>query len=671
MKVPYNWLKEYIDIELSLEEIAEKLTMSGLEVADIQKSNPDEFVLDIEVTANRGDCLSIIGIAREIRAITSKQVKYPQGLKECRANKEIEKLIDVSIKNTYLCPRYAGRIIRNVKIAPSPSWLAKRLEAVGIRSINNIVDITNYVLMETGQPLHAFDYNKITGKKITIREAKQNESILALDESKRQLSRDMLVIADKKGPVAIAGIMGGIGSEIDEQTTDIFLESAHFNAGCIRRTSKTLGLSSESSYRFERGVDPNGVVSALNRAAYLIEKIARGKSVRGIVDIYPKKFKKQNIQLRIRQIKRILGIDIPKNKLKSIILNLGFEIKQHNANSIKILVPTYRHDINREIDLVEEIARIYGYNNIDTTMPRGQTSSCGKGEFEKQTDALKNILCSCGMAEIYTSSFTNPENLYKTGLSSDGVKITNPMGDDQNIMRTSLIPEMLSVIKRNLNRSITEIKLYELGQVFFENNSSYHEKTYLCCGIVGNVSFFDIKGILEIILHKLGIEDHCLCYKKHQVFTQDCSASIDVQGCGVGITGEVSRNVLERYNIDEKVFLLEIVFLDLSKYINLSPVFKEIPKYPSSERDIAFTVKENVSNADIMNIMWKAGGEIVKDIKLFDIYRGKQISSTHKSMAYAVCYRSNKRTLTDEEVNQAHSNIERQLISQLNVALRK
>ena len=783
MKIPYNWLKEYIDIELSLEEIAERLTMAGLEVADIKttadkfknvivgeikqiEKHPDadrltickvdtskeildivcgaknikigdrvplaligaklptgmhikktkirgvisygmlcskkelgigdehqgimilskdtqlgeslenvlnlnEPVLDIEVTANRGDCLSVIGIAREIGALTNKQVKYPQALKECSTNKEIEKLIDVSIKNTSLCPRYAGRIIHNVKIVPSPSWLAKRLEAVGIRSINNIVDITNYVLMETGQPLHAFDYKKISGKKITIREAEQNESIFALDESKRQLSPDMLVIADKKGAIAIAGIMGGIGSEIDEQTTDIFLESAYFHAGCIRKTSKTLGLSSESSYRFERGIDPNGVVYSLNRATYLIEKIAHGKSAKSIVDIYPKKFKKQNIQIRIPQIKRILGIDIPKNKLKSVMLSLGFKIKPDGLYNIKVSVPTYRHDISREIDLIEEIARIYGYNNIDTTMLRGQTSSCGKGEFEKQTDALKNILSSCGMAEIYTSSFTNSENLVKTGLSSDGVKITNPLGEDQNIMRTSLIPEMLSVIKRNLNRSIAEIKLYELGQVIFENNSSYHEKTYLCCGIVGSVSFFDIKGILETILYKLGIKDHSLCYKKHQIFASDCSAGIDVQGCRIGITGEVNSNVLEKYGIDERVFLLEIGFPDLSKYINLSHVFKKIPKYPASERDIAFTIKEYVSNADIMNVMWKAGGDIVEDIKLFDIYHGKQILPAHKSMAYSICYRSNKRTLTDEEVNQAHSNIEHRLISQLNVALRK
>ncbi len=667
MKVPYSWLKEYIDIKLSIEEIAEKLTMSGLEVADIQRST-DGAVLDIEVTANRGDCLSIIGIAREIEALTNKHVKYPHALKKCSANKEIERLIDVSIKNVSLCPRYAGRIIRNVKIEPSPSWLAKRLEAVGIRSINNIVDITNYVLMETGQPLHAFDYNKISGKTIIIRKAKQNESIVALDDSKRQLSPDMLVIANEKEPIAIAGIMGGIGSEIDEQTTDIFLESAYFHAGCIRKTSKTLGLSSESSYRFERGVDPNGVVSALNRAAYLIEKIAHGKSAKGIVDIYPKKFSRESIQLRIQQIKRVLGIDISQNKLKRIMLNLGFEIKQASVNNIKVLVHTYRQDIRREIDLIEEIARIYGYNNIVTTMPRGQTGSRGKEKIEKQTDALKNILCSCGMAEIYTSSFTNPENLDKTGLSSDEVKITNPLGDDQNIMRTSLIPEMLSVIKRNLNRSLSEIKLYELGQVFFKNNS---EKTCLCCGVAGHVSFFDIKGILETILDKLGVEDHCLYYKKRMVFTRDCSASIDIQGRRVGIIGEVSSNVLERYNIDEKVFLLEIVFSDLSKHINLSPVFNALPKYPSSERDIAFTIKENVSNADIMSVMWKAGGEIVEDIKLFDIYRGKQILSEHKSMAYSICYRSNKRTLYDKEVDQAHSKIERQLISQLDIALRK
>ena len=783
MKVPYNWLKEYIDIKLSLEEIAEKLTMSGLEVVDIKSPankldniivgeikqiekhpdadrltvckvdtskeildvvcgaknikigdrvplaligaklptgmhikkskirgvtsygmlcskkelgigdehqgimilsknerlgeslenvlNLDEPVLDIEVTANRGDCLSVIGIAREIGALTSKQVKYPQALKECSANEEIDKLIDVSVKDTSLCPRYTGRIIRNVKIAPSPSWLAKRLEAAGIRSINNIVDITNYVLIETGQPLHAFDYNKISGKKIIVREAKQKESIFALDEIKRQLSSDMLVIADKKGPIAIAGIMGGIGSEIDEKTVNIFLESAHFHAGCIRRTSKTFGLSSESSYRFERGVDPNGVVFALNRAAYLMEKIAHGKSIKEIVDIYPKKFNKQNIQLRIHQIKRILGIDISKNKLKNIIQNLGFEIKQDSVNSLSILVPTYRQDVNREIDLIEEIARIYGYNNIDTTMPGGQTSSVGKREIEKQTDALKNVLSSCGISEIYTSSFLSSENLDKTGLPSDGIKIINPLGEDQNMMRTSLMPGILSVIRQNLNMSSPEIKLYELGQVFFKNNSSYHEKTCLCCGVAGNVSFFDIKGILETILDRLRIEKYCLCYKKHPAFAQDSSASINIQGCEVGVMGEINGDILEKHNIDERVFLFEIEFSGLSKYINLSPVFKAIPRYPASERDIAFTIEENISNADVMSVMLKAGGEIVEDVKLFDIYRGKQISSGHKSMAYSICYRSSKKTLTDDEVNQAHSNIERQLISQLNITLRK
>ena len=468
----------------------------------------DDVVLELEITPNRPDCLSMIGVAREISVVTGNPLRLPE-INIQSGMADTQNLTSVTIKDPDLCPRYAARVIRGVKIAPSPTWLQRRLETIGIGTINNIVDITNYVLMEYGHPLHAFDYHRLTENRIVVRRAKSNEKLKTIDAEERELTPDMLVIADAENPVALAGVMGGFDSEITDQTVDVLLESAYFYPPSIRKTSKALGMHTEASHRFERGADPEGVIPAINRAAQLIAETTGGEICSGIVDVYPGKQEAIDIKLRPERVNFVLGTEIEADQMRDILTRLGFTV----SDAFEVTVPTFRPDVSQEIDLVEEIARVYGFDNIPTTLPRGDIPIPQVAPKEDLRERVKTYLLQCGMMEAMNYAFYHPDVFDRIRLESTDplrqvVHIANPLSEDQSIMRTTLLPSLLANAQRNRNHQINDVQFFECSKVFIPNGTGeYPNEPERVAGIIaGNlgagvygdplrpVDFFDIKG---------------------------------------------------------------------------------------------------------------------------------------------------------------------------------
>jgi phenylalanyl-tRNA synthetase beta chain len=692
MKVPYKWLKEYIDFDLSPKELCAKLTMLGFEA----EKGKDSF--EVEITPNRGDCLSMIGLAREISAFSGNPLKFPPI--ELKENKEDgDTLPDVRIKDKDLCPRYTLRLIKEVKVGPSPSWLQEKLEAVGVRSINNVVDITNYVMMEVGQPLHAFDYEKIKGSSIIIRRAKERESIITLDEVEQKLTPEMLVIAGETKPIALAGVMGGLDTEVDESTRTVLLESACFEPGSIRGTSKKLNLMSESSYRFERGVDIEGVPLASARAAHLIQGIAGGKVAGGIIDEYSRSFSCPEIPLRINRVNKILGTKLTSSEISTILRGLHLQVKE--GEPLKVIVPSFRRDITREIDLIEEIARLYGYDKIESRIPKAPLWSEEKeksevsGELEKfeapedLKKKVREILVASGFSEVINYSFMNEDFLNCLELVpehpwSQAVRIRNPLNENQRLLRTTLVPGLLSTALYNLNRSITNLKIFELGRVFSpspEGEKLPRERLNLAGAIMGlkkektlgvkeePVDLFDLKGVIENLLKELGIPGPKIEFPEG---LHPWGALIKINGelKSMGSMGKFPPRLAKYYELPEEIYLFEIDLKELSKHVNLSKKYESLPKYQGISRDISLIVARGVSSRKIESLIEETGGDLIEEVKLFDLYQGKQIAGGYKSLAYSIFYRSSKRTLTDKEVNNLQFEIIRALKKKLKAEIR-
>jgi phenylalanyl-tRNA synthetase beta chain len=464
MKASYNWLKEFVDFNLSPAELGHTLTMSGLEVEATEEMDGDT-IFDIGVTPNRPDCLSIRGIAREISAVLARPLKNISAEIDLTQGEDP----DVEIENADLCPRYSSRIIRGVKPGPSPEWLSKRLESCGIRATSNIVDVTNFILLEIGQPMHAFDLDTLSGKKIVVREAGDVNTFTTLDDEKRYISKETLLIWDGEKPVAVAGVMGGQNTEVSESTVNILLESAYFNPSSVRRTSKALNLSTESSYRFERGVDLEAVTFALDRAAQMIAEIAGGQ-VSAMTDIYPGPFKAREVSLSVEKVSSVIGVDIEESFVEKTLINLGFLIRREEE-TMKVTPPSFRNDVEKDIDIVEEVARIYGYEKIPSTFPLMHMSPAPEHKIQELTKSLKAHMVKAGFSEAINYSFLNPETLDKLNLS-DGddrrnfVYIKNPLRKEESVMRTTLVPALLNNVSLNLNRGEKTVRLFEISNVF-------------------------------------------------------------------------------------------------------------------------------------------------------------------------------------------------------------
>ena len=644
----------------------------------------DDVVFELEITPNRPDCLSLIGVAREIRAETGNPLKLPQvNFKESET--DIRNLTSVTIDAPDLCPRYAARVIQGVKVGESPAWLQQRLESVGVGIINNIVDITNFVLMEYGQPLHAFDYHKLAENRIVVRRAANGEQLTTLDEVERELTPDMLVIADAEKPVALAGIMGGYDSEITETTCDILLESAYFNPSSVRSTAKALGINTEASYRFERGADPGIVPAALDRAAQLITELAGGTICEGIVDVYPGQQPLTRIQLRPERVNFILGTMIETAEMVQILSRLDFDVET-SGDIYQVTVPTFRSDITREIDLIEEIARVYGYDNIPTTLPKGDIPVPAPNPTTEVHKRIKRFLLAAGMMEAINYSFCAPTCFDKIRLDAndplrDTLKLQNPLSPEMSVLRTTLLPSLLDNAQHNRNHQIDTIALFEMGSVFIRNGVQKEPERVagILAGQIGEgvysnpyrpPDFFDIKGLVEGMLEVCGIADYALQKADVPTFHPGRNAEVVSGDRRIGTFGEAHPEVLENYDLPYKAYLFEFDLEGLVDAAIFAKRFEPISIYPKVARDLAIVVDKEILSDMPTGLIYATGGDAVETVRLFDVYEGEQVPEGKKSLAYTITYHSATETLTDKAVNALHDKVVERLNQELGAELR-
>lgn len=679
MKIPINWLKEYVDIDISIEELAHKLTMAGLEVVGMEKIAGDT-VFEIEVTTNRPDWLGIYGVAREVAAITAKKLKPIDS--KLQASDIPNKKIDVKIEDKKDCPRYTARIIDAVKVGPSPEWLVRKIEAVGLRSVNNVVDITNFVLFELGQPLHAFDYDKLSGAKIIVRRAQKGEEFTTIDGEKRTLDREELVIADSDSAVALAGIMGGLNTEVSASTKTILLESACFDPPLIRRTAKRLGLTSESSYRFERRIDLECVALASNRAAALICDICGAKAQKNFQDEGTKKLARKPIALDLQYANSLLGVKIKEAQMEKILKSLGFSTSKKQG-TILATPPSYRNDAKKDVDLIEEIARIWGYDNIPVKLPSVIPAHeyAPKAKDKIVGDLARDILVSLGLDEVITYSLIGKAQFDNAKLNQqDAVCLSNPLSSEQGLLRTSLIPTMLECILWNINRKNTDLKLFEIGRVYQKSKQQAPlEENRLCAAITGKrhddwlrkdaqVNFYDLKGIVEEFLNRLGIAKYKITPSDNQMLSNSASAEITIDGRRAGITGLIKRDIAKAFDLEQDVYILELDLDQVVKDAVLEKKYVPLAKHPSAYRDISIILDQGINSYEITSLIEQQPN--VTSVRVFDQYIGEKIPQGKKSLAFSIEYQRKDRTLTDEEVNSSHSSIIKALEEKFSAKLR-
>lgn len=649
----------------------------------------DDTILELELTPNRADCLNMIGVAREVAAVLGTELYLPE-IRVEEINENIDDKVVVKIADAKLCRRYAARLIRNVKIGPSPLWMQRRLQAAGIRPISNVVDVTNYVMMELGQPLHAFDAAKLSKDRVNIlvRTGKTGEKMNSLDGVERELDEKMLVITDGQNPVAIAGVMGGLESEVTGDTTTILLESANFAGPSIRRTSKNLGLRSESSIRFEKGVDINICIPAINRAAQLIQEMGAGEVAGGIVDNYPAPVEEKVITLRPDRVQQILGVEVPRAEIVRILQNLRFPYLEKGPD-FEVSVPTGRSDITLEIDLVEEVARLFGYNLIPTTLPSGATVQGGKSGEQQLTGLTRDLMLSCGLTEIITMSFINPRS-YDTILLPENsplrqsVVVQNPLSEDQRVLRTTLFPGILEVLARNAARRNKDTAVFEIGHVFFPvaGQELPTEELTLAGAVTGSlpgswqkpaekIDFYFVKGVIENLLAAFDIKAAVYsAVSENPTLHPGRAAVITVNDVKLGFIGELSPRVQENYRLTERVYIFSLNLAALFPLVNLVKQYQQLPKHPAVERDMALLVRQETAAAELCQVITEAGGALLKEVGLFDVYQGERVSAGYKSLAYSLRFQAPDRTLTDEEVNAVFDKICANLKNKLDAELR-
>ncbi|MDQ3712635.1 MAG: phenylalanine--tRNA ligase subunit beta [Acidobacteriota bacterium] len=689
MNISYNWLKDLVEVDLSPQELATKLTNVGLAVEGIHEAG-DDFVFDIDLTSNRSDCLSHLGVAREIGAITNYELRITND-NEQQITNENQNL--VSIQDSDLCQRFTARIIRNVKIGASPQWLVKRLEAVGERSINNVADITNFVMHELGQPMHSFDLNKLKENRIVIRRARNGETIKTLDEAERKLDETMLAICDAEKPVAVAGVMGGFDSSITDETTDVLLEVAYFDRANIRQTSRNLKLSTEASHHFERGVDIENLIRASNRATELICELASG-TAEDFVDVYPTKFQPNEIESKDIQsaVKRLTGLEVEAVEILKVLNALGFEIKDQsqiaNRKSQIFLSPSWRHDVAIEEDLVEEVARIVGYDKIAEELPTATSA----GEYqptESRKKSLRNTLANLGFDEAISYSFIDTRNdgkfnlipkLAAENLDEKFVTLEDSIIEGATRMRPSLLSGLLDAVRTNFNHQKRDLKLFEIGKVFSaseKENDLPNERELFALALTGNetlqnkamplreLDFYDAKGALQAATGALNLLSLDFEPKNVSHLRRGQSAEISLNGKAVGTIGRLNDEIASAYKFRQPIFVVEVDLQTLLESEEQTVVYQPLPIYPSIVRDVSLLVKRGVSFVEIQKAIIEQNFELLRNVEFVDVYEGKGMSSDERSITIRLEYRSNERTLLDEEADTIHAEILRNLETNL------
>lgn len=676
MRISFDWIKDFVDITASADETAHRLTMAGLEIEGLETIDAD-VVMEVNVTPNRPDCLNILGIAREVAAVFGLSLKKPQS---CIEGPLAKGDIRVEIDAPELCGRYTGRLIKGVTVGESPDWIKRRLEKCGIRAINNIVDITNYILLELGHPLHAFDADRIADRIIRVAKAGENRSITTLDGVERRLPEDTLLILDNRGPVAVAGIMGGEGSSVDFHTSNIFLESAYFDPSSIRRSSKNLGLKSESSFRFERGADREFLKDALNRAAILIQEIAGG-TIHEIVDVYPVKYVPFEVEVPYHKVNSLLGTSLEKEDMLRILQMLEITTRD-KGDSFIAMPPAFRGDIKEPVDVIEEIARCYGYENIPVSNPKTPLSDGILNRKERNLDKIRETVRKFGLNEVINYSFMGLDDLDLLSIPEDDrrrrcITLKNPLRQEDSLMRTSLVPALIKNFLYNLARGTREISLYELSKVFIDAGSRLPSEELRLGGIFFREnspavwqeqipSFFIVKGALQALFEEMKTGEYSMVPSTEVFLHKGKSADIICKEQKIGFIGEISPHIIELLNL--KIKKPEIIVFELSLDILLSlvqdrPVYAQIPKYPSIERDIALVVDDRMTSGAVIDLLRGYESSVIESIELFDYYKGKNIPADKKSLGFRIIYRSKESTLTDSEVESVHGSLVEYVLS--------
>ena len=688
MFISYEWLKDYTDTKLTPQELRDRLTMVGLAIDAVDEHNSDA-VLDVEVPSNRPDCLSHIGIGREVTVIERKELRLPK-VGSFKTDGNAQDLTSVEIKDADLCPRYAARLVRGVKIGPSPDWLAKRLETIGQRPINNVADITNYVLHELGQPLHAFDFQKLSGRRIIVRRAAAGEKLKTLDGVERELTNDMLVIADSERPVALAGIMGGEESEISNATTDVLIESAYFDPNSVRRTARQLAMDTEASRRFERGADCEGVVRAQERCVQLICELAGGVATEDAIDVYPRPLDSRLVRLRPQRVPELTSVSVERAEIVRILTGLGFKLDEPKELAAKLQgkteeplffkVPSWRIDVEQEEDLVEEVARHSGYDKIGSDLP----PSSAPGEYqpsEMKQRLLRRALNAFGFDEAINFSFIEREIQVQPlpALAADGDMsgerqplLKNPIIEEAGWMRGTLLPGLLNSLRHNLNHGIRDVRLFEIGRVFGPISRGELPQERLAFGLVATggaleankaqaereIDFFDIKGAVETAVDWMSLTPLTFTQASSPHLRVGQSARIKLSdGTEVGTIGRLADSVATNYKFRYPVYVMEV---DLDALLN-GPArmvqYSSLPRYPSVVRDISLLLNRNIALDDLLNAVREKHVPDFRGVKLVGTFEGGNIPSSKRSVTLRLEYRSDERTLRDEEVEERHTQL--------------
>ena len=636
-----------------------------------------DVVFEYEITSNRVDCYSVVGIAREAAATFNKEFK-PLVVTETGNNEDVNDYVKVSVENTNLCSRYCARVVKNIKIGPSPEWMQRRLASVGIRPINNLVDITNYVMEEYGQPMHAYDLDTLAGHQIVVKNAAEGEKFTTLDGQERTMDQDVLMICDGEKAVGIAGIMGGENSMITDDVTTMLFEAACFDGVNIRKSSKRVGLRTDASGKFEKGLDPNNAMDALNRACQLVEEMGAGEVVGGAVDVYSKKKEPVRVPFDAAKINRMLGTDISEEEMIGYFkkIDLGYD-----AETKEVIAPTFRHDLFRIADLAEEVARFYGYDNIPTTLPDGEATT-GKLTFKLRIEQVaRDIAEFCGFSQGMSYSFESPKVFDKLRLPEDSqlrktVDIMNPLGEDYSVMRTTSLNGMLTSLATNYNRRNKNVRLYELGNVYLPKSLPLtelpEERMQFTLGMYGDGDFFTMKGVVEEFFEKIGMHEK-------EKYDPDAGktylhpgrqANIIYDGKVVGYLGEIHPEVADAYGIGERAYVAVIDMPEILPYATFDRKYTGIAKYPAVTRDISMVVPKKILVGQIEEVIEKNGGAHLESYKLFDLYEGAQIKAGFKSVAYSIVFRAKDKTLEEAEITAAMNKILKGL-EDLGIELRK
>lgn len=683
MKFPLSWLREIIPISLEKEKIAEMLNLIGIEVEAVVPTPGGDWIFEVAITPNLSFAANMVGMAHQLHAMTGAKVHLPEVVLKESASSQIEEFIQVAVEENAGCLRYATRLAFDVQVGPSPSWIVERLEASGIRSVFNLVDITNYVMLEMGQPLHAFDYDKIQKHKISVRAACHEEKIITLDGKEHFLIPSDLVIADAQGPIALAGIMGAAHSEVKENTKRVLLEAAVFDSARIRKTSRRLGIHTEAARRFERQVDPVGVIKALDRAAFLIEKYCKATLVQGVLDVCLAPFIPREIACRVKRVNALLGTHLALNEMESIFRRLDLKIKNSSLEEMVVIIPSYRHDLHQEVDLIEEIARLYGLDNIhkDAKKVHYQGSTIASNPLYLLEKKIRLPLLSAGLQEFLTCDLISPEEsalMVPIFPSRSLVKILNPTSTEHSVLRPSLLPNMLQVVKENVYNEIHDVAGFEIGRVHFKVKENYREPTSLAIVLTGKkeplhwekkpkfYDFFDLKGILENFFAAIHLEKVRFVASSFAHFHPGRQAALVVEQKEIGVVGEIHPNTLRESGLEAPVFFSEMLLEDLASHMIQAIVMHPLPHFPSSTRDWTVTVKQEFPMQTLLDWIAEASSDILEATVVLDLYRSEQLGSEVKNVTLRFTYRDPHATVSFERVEREHEKIVHRVTEKLN-----